>query len=184
PVRGGVAGPGRRLHRGGVMTYHPEGLRTMDDAQREQQGQRPAPRPAGIGLRGWLRWAWRQLTSMRVALMLLMLLALGALPGAVFPQAPQDPAGVAQYRADQPELAAWLERLGLFDVYGSPWFAAIYILLFVSLIGCILPRTRSHLTAARAAPSRVPRRLTRFPARDTHTTTASPEQVTDAVRGA
>src|SRR5699024_93310 len=80
PVRGVGAGPGRRLHHGGVMTSHPEGLRTMDDAQREQQGQRPAPRPAGIGLRGWLRWAWRQLTSMRVALMLLMLLALGALP--------------------------------------------------------------------------------------------------------
>ena len=163
------------------MSYRPEGLRTMDDAEQEAPG--PSA-PAGIGLRGWLRWAWRQLTSMRVALLLLMLLALAALPGAFFPQTPQDPAAVARYHADQPELAAWLDRLGLFDVYSAPWFAAIYLLLFVSLIGCILPRTRTHLAALRAAPSRVPRRLTRFPVHATHTTTASAEEVTGAVRAA
>nr|WP_324650033.1 cytochrome c biogenesis protein ResB [Georgenia sp. H159] len=151
----------------------------MDEAQ-----EAPQPSPAGIGVRGWLRWAWRQLTSMRVALLLLMLLAIAALPGAVFPQAPQDAAAVASYKADQPQLSRWLERLGLFDVYGAPWFAAIYLLLFVSLVGCILPRTRAHVAALRAAPSRVPRRLSRFPVRDTHTTTASPEQVDRAVRSA
>lgn len=159
------------------MSYAPEGLRTMDDS-----GQAPSPRPVGLGLRGWLRWAWRQLTSMRVALLLLMLLGIAALPGAIVPQSPQDPAGVARYRADHPELAEWLERLGLFDVYTAPWFAAVYLLLFISLIGCILPRTRSHLAALRAAPTRVPRRLSRFPAHATHTTTASPAEVEGAVR--
>ncbi len=163
------------------MAYTPEGLRTMDAAG-DPPPQRPAP--AGIGVRGWLRWAWRQLTSMRVALLLLMLLAIAAMPGAFFPQTPQDPSAVAAYHADRPELAAWLERLGLFDVYGAPWFAAIYLLLFVSLIGCILPRTRAHAAALRAAPSRVPSRFTRFPVRDTHTTTASPQEVTAAVRTA
>ena len=34
--------------------------------------------------------------------------------------------------------------LGLFDVFGSPWFTAIYILLFISLIGCVLPRIAAH----------------------------------------
>ena len=163
------------------MSYRPEGLRTLDDAE---QGTPPPAAPTGIGVRGWLRWAWRQLTSMRVALLLLMLLALAALPGAFFPQTPQDAGAVARYRADQPELAAWLDRLGLFDVYASPWFAAIYLLLFVSLIGCILPRTRTHLAALRAAPSRVPRRLTRFPVHATHETDASSEEVTAAVRSA
>ena len=36
------------------------------------------PGPAGDG---WPRWFWRQLTSMRTALILLFLLALGAIPG-------------------------------------------------------------------------------------------------------
>lgn len=30
---------------------------------------------------GWVRWFWRQLTSMRVALILLFLLSLGAIRG-------------------------------------------------------------------------------------------------------
>ncbi|MCM3660206.1 cytochrome c biogenesis protein ResB [Georgenia satyanarayanai] len=162
------------------MSYRPEGLRTMDEAD---DAPPATSAPAGIGVRGWLRWAWRQLTSMRVALLLLMLLALAALPGAFFPQRPQDPAAVAAYYADNPGAAEWLERFGVFDVYGAPWFAAIYLLLFVSLIGCILPRTRAHVRALRAAPSRVPRRLDRFPVHATHTTTASPEEVTRAVRG-
>ncbi len=164
------------------MSYRPEGLRTMDEEQ--SAPQQPTRGPAGIGVRGWLRWIWRQLTSMRVALLLLMLLALAALPGTFFPQAPQDPAGVATYRADHPELATWLERLGLFDIYASPWFAAIYLLLFISLIGCILPRTASHVRALRAAPTRIPRRFTRFPVRDSATVAAPPEQVAAAARRA
>src|SRR5690625_4320696 len=154
----------------------------MDD--QEAAPQQPTRGPAGIGVRGWLRWIWRQLTSMRVALLLLMLLALAALPGTFFPQAPQDPAGVAAYRADHPERPPRLERLGLFDIYASPCFAAIYLLLFISLIGCILPRTASHVRALRAAPTRIPRRFTRFPVRDSATVAAPPEQVAAAARRA
>ena len=33
-----------------------------------------------LGLVGWLRWGWRQLTSMRTALVLLLLLAIAAIP--------------------------------------------------------------------------------------------------------
>lgn len=28
----------------------------------------------------------------------------------------------------------------MFNVYTSPWFSAVYLLLFISLIGCIVPR--------------------------------------------
>src|SRR5690606_6299885 len=73
-----------------------------------------------IGAAGWARWAWRQLTSMRVALLLLLALAVAAVPGSIFPQQPQDPVAVAEYVRDNPTLAAWLERLGFFDVYASP----------------------------------------------------------------
>ena len=47
-----------------------------------------------------------------------------------------------------------LDRLGLFDVFSSPWFAAIYLLLFVSLIGCVLPRASAHLRALRGRAAR------------------------------
>ena len=88
-----------------------------------------------------LRYLWRQLTSMRNALILLLLLGLGSIPGSIFPQRTQSPLKVQEYFASNPSVAKWMDRFYLFDVYGSPWFSAIYILLFISLIGCVLPRT-------------------------------------------
>ncbi|MEN2738139.1 cytochrome c biogenesis protein ResB [Microbacterium sp. X-17] len=113
---------------------------------------------------GWLRWAWRQLITMRTALVLLLLLAIAAVPGSIFPQRSADPNGVTQYFTDNPGLAPILDKLQLFDVYTSVWFSAIYILLFVSLVGCIIPRTRQHWKAMRARPPRTPVRLSRLDA--------------------
>jgi cytochrome c biogenesis protein len=110
------------------------------------------------------RWAWRQLTSMRTALFLLFLLALAAVPGSLVPQTGIDPVRVARFKATHPGLTPWYERLSLFDVYKSPWFAAIYLLLFVSLAGCVLPRSRQHWRALRAKPPPAPRNLARLPA--------------------
>ena len=135
-----------------------------------------------IGAVGLMRWTWRQLTSMRVALMLLMLLAIVAVPGSLLPQRPQDPAAVAAYLADNPWLGGWLDRLGLFDVYASVWFSAVYLLLFVSLIGCIVPRVGQHWRSLLAPPPRVPRRFDRFGVRDALTTTAPPADVIEAAR--
>lgn len=115
-----------------------------------------------LGVTGWLRWGWRQLTSMRVALILLLFLAIGAVPGSVFPQRAADPNGVLEYQAENPDLFPSLDKLSLFDVYSSPWFSAIYILLFISLIGCIIPRIKHHAKALRALPPRTPVRLTRL----------------------
>ncbi len=117
-----------------------------------------------LGFVGWLRWAWRQLTSMRTALMLLLLLAVAAVPGSMVPQRGVDPTKVARYITEHPATSPWLDRLGLFDVYSSPWFSAIYLLLFLSLIGCVVPRTKAHLSALRARPPRTPVRLDRLPA--------------------
>ena len=117
-----------------------------------------------LGVVGWLRWAWRQLTSMRTALVLLLLLAIAAVPGSIFPQRSADPNGVTQYFTDNPDLAPILDGMQLFDVYTSAWFSAIYILLFVSLIGCVIPRTQHHWKALRARPPRTPVRLARLDA--------------------
>jgi cytochrome c biogenesis protein ResB len=51
----------------------------------------------------------------------------------------------------------------LFDVFASFWFTAIYVLLLVSLIGCLTPRLLDHAKALRAQPVSAPRNLSRLP---------------------
>jgi cytochrome c biogenesis protein len=99
---------------------------------------------------------------MRTALILLLLLGVAAIPGSLIPQRTQNPMQVSQYFKESPELATWMDRFSLFDVYGSPWFSAVYILLFISLIGCVLPRTIEHFHAARALPPATPKNLSRM----------------------
>ncbi|GAA4698153.1 cytochrome c biogenesis protein [Promicromonospora umidemergens] len=165
--------------------YVPEGIADefTQGAPSSGEGQPTPNRPAmpALGLVGTLRWMWRQLTSMRVALMLLMLLAVASVPGSVLPQRNQDAAGVIEYLADHPTAGEWLDKAGFFDVYTSVWFSAIYILLFVSLVGCILPRSMAHYRALRGRPPRVPFRFDRFPAKASATTDVSPEEAADAV---
>ncbi|WP_442864706.1 cytochrome c biogenesis protein ResB [Arthrobacter sp. HY1533] len=115
-----------------------------------------------LGFLGMVRWAWRQLTSMRTALFLLLMLAVAAVPGSLFPQRPSAPAEVTQYLKDNPTSGPIMDWFKLFDVYSSPWFAAIYLLLFTSLVGCVLPRAKIHWKAMRSAPPRTPKRLSRL----------------------
>lgn len=115
-----------------------------------------------LGPIGWLRFGWRQLTSMRTALFLLLLLAVAAIPGSLVPQRSSDPNGVVQFRQDNPDLFPVLDWFQVFDTYTSPWFSAVYLLLFVSLIGCVVPRTRHHLAALRTRPPKTPVRLARL----------------------
>ena len=117
------------------------------------------PQLSGIG---FLRWIWRQLTSMRTALVLLLLLGIASIPGSIFPQRSQNPLKVNEYFGTNPQLALWLDRFSLFNVYSSPWFSAIYILLFISLIGCVVPRTWEHFKSARALPPMTPKNLERL----------------------
>ena len=110
-----------------------------------------------------LRWSWRQLTSMRTALLLLLLVALGSVPGSVIPQSNIAAVQVSQWKELHPELTPIYEKLGLFSVYDSPWFSAIYLLLMVSLVGCIIPRTLVYVRALRTPPPPAPRNLGRLP---------------------
>jgi cytochrome c biogenesis protein len=129
-------------------------------------------RPAGVSAPGpaaprrvaglMLRW-WRRLTAMRTAIVLLFLLALAAVPGSLLPQRALSQNKVSAYFTEHPSLAPVLDRFYLFDVFSSPWFAAVYLLLFVSLIGCVLPRALEHFRALRAAPPPAPRNLLRLP---------------------
>jgi len=141
-----------------------------------------SPTPPDLGARGGARWFWRQLTSMRTALVLLLLLAVATIPGSLFPQRGVDLAAVNTYLRENPDAGPWLDRLGLFDVYASPWFAAVYLLLFVSLVGCIVPRARAHATEWRRRPPATPRRLERLPAHRSVTVEGTPQGLQERLR--
>jgi cytochrome c biogenesis protein len=135
-----------------------------------------------LGPAGWLRWAWRTLTSMRTALFLLLLLSVAAVPGSVFPQRSIDATRVADYLAEHPGVGPWLDRLGFFEVFTSPWFSAVYLLLVVSLVGCIVPRSRLHWHALRARPPRAPQRLERLDVHAETTYAGPPTAALEAAR--
>ncbi|MBW5481251.1 cytochrome c biogenesis protein ResB [Streptomyces bambusae] len=160
---------------------------TADTAAAAQLSTAPAEdgaaAPVGIGVIGWLRWFWRQLTSMRVALILLFLLTLGAIPGSLVPQTHIDPMKVEQWKKTHEFWVPLAEKLQLFEVYGSVWFSAIYILLFVSLIGCIVPRTWQFVGQLTGRPPGAPKRLDRMPVYATWRTSAAPDEVLAHARG-
>jgi cytochrome c biogenesis protein len=141
------------------------------------------PRAGRLAPTGWVRWFWRQLTSMRTALILLFLLALASVPGSVLPQEGIDPAAVTQYYQSHPSLAPLFNRLSLFNVFSAPWFAAIYLLLFASLAGCVLPRTVRLVGSARQKPPRAPSNLARLPASASYTTDLTPAAALDSAAG-
>ncbi|USY23149.1 cytochrome c biogenesis protein ResB [Nocardiopsis exhalans] len=119
---------------------------------------------------------------MRTALILLFLLAVGAIPGSILPQNVVSVDEVATYFRENPELAPWLDRFYLFDVFSSPWYAAIYLLLFVSLAGCVIPRALVHAKAVRARPVTTPRNLGRMPYVARFSTDAAPETALEQAR--
>ncbi|MGK2882952.1 MAG: cytochrome c biogenesis protein ResB [Mycobacterium sp.] len=130
----------------------------------------------------YVRNTWRTLTSMGTALVLLFLLAVAAIPGALLPQRSLNEAKVAEYLAVHPTIGQWLDRLQAFDVFSSFWFTAIYVLLFVSLVGCLTPRMIDHAMTLRAVPVPAPRNLARLPKHASAETRGDPEGLANDVR--
>ena len=148
-----------------------------DLRQRPSDDRQATALPPDLTIRELARWSWRQLTSMRTALVLLLLLALAAIPGSVIPQEDVDSLAVSQWRENHPRLAPIWDRLDLFAVYGSVWFSAIYILLMISLVGCIVPRLFVYARALRARPPKAPRNLSRLPESTSYVTDEDPDEV-------
>src|SRR5699024_945799 len=130
----------------------------------------PGAEPGGPRRRGpftrataFARNVWRHLTSMRTALILLFLLALASLPGALLPQWDLNSSKTAQYILDHPTIGPVLNALGFFDVFAAPWYAAIYLLLGISLVGCLTPRSLEFVRQWRAKPAAAPRNHSRLP---------------------
>ncbi len=129
------------------------------------------------------RTLWRALTSMGTALVLLFLLALGAIPGALLPQRNLNVSRVNAYLAAHPVVGPWLDRLQAFNVFASFWFTAVYVLLFVSLVGCLTPRMLEHAKTLRATPVAAPRNLSRLPKHAEAAIVGAPEEVAATMAG-
>lgn len=99
---------------------------------------------------------------MRTALILLFVIAAAAIFGSLFPQRPVSPDRVAQFLTDNPGIGEVLDRLGMFDVFGSAWFTAIYLALLTAMVACLVPRTRSLVRLLRSTPPRGISRLDRY----------------------
>jgi cytochrome c biogenesis protein len=152
----------------------------LGDAARLSTAPAPVTGGSGGGLLRTLRTAWRRLTSMRTALLLLTLLALAAIPGTLLPQRGLNPVKVNEYIANHPQLGPFLDKLSLFDVFAAPWFAAIYLLLFISLIGCLVPRIRLHARSLRRRPPAAPRNLSRLSTSTRWQDERAPEEIVAA----
>ncbi|HVM00334.1 MAG TPA: cytochrome c biogenesis protein ResB [Egibacteraceae bacterium] len=100
--------------------------------------------------------AWRRLRRMSTALMLLFALAVTSILATFIPQQPLVPTTVADWRTGEAgpgaAVAQAFDALGLFDVFGTWWFTALTVLLFVSLTGCLLPRWRAFARVVRRRP--------------------------------
>ncbi|MBM7365969.1 cytochrome c biogenesis protein ResB [Gordonia hydrophobica] len=129
-----------------------------------------------------LRKAWRGLTSMRTALALLFLLALAAIPGAILPQRELNESKTLEYIESHGTLGTIMDRLQLFDVFSSTWFTAVYVLLFVSLVGCLTPRIWEHFQALRTKPVAAPRNLARMPRHIDETVDGTPTELGDRIQ--
>uniref|UniRef100_UPI003D8DE662 cytochrome c biogenesis protein ResB n=1 Tax=Gordonia sp. B7-2 TaxID=3420932 RepID=UPI003D8DE662 len=157
---------------------------TTHDAPPPDAPKPAASRPHWIKRRVlWpLRNLWRSLTSMRTALVLLFLLALAAIPGALLPQRDLNEQKTVQYIADHGTLGELMDRVQLFEVFSSTWFTAIYVLLFVSLVGCLTPRMVEHFHNLRAKPVAAPRNLSRLPRHVEHTVDGDPEEIAARIK--
>lgn len=128
---------------------------------------------------------WRKLRRMSTALILLFVLAGAAVLATFIPQRPLIASTVEQWLSGEAGPGAGVARvfdwLGLFDVFGAPWFAVLVVLLFTSLTGCLLPRWRGFLRVWRK-PAPAGRNLERLSHSESWLTELSPEEALAAAR--
>jgi cytochrome c biogenesis protein len=129
-----------------------------------------------------LRRGWREFRSMRTALILLLAIGVAAIFGSLFPQRNISPQRVQQYFDQHATLAPILDRLGMFDVFGAPWFMAIYLALLTALTACLVPRITAYARLVRTRPHKPRPRLDHYRNYASFEASASPEQATEVVR--
>src|SRR6185503_9048131 len=130
-------------------------------------------------LRRSVALVWRTLRSMRTAIILLLMLAAASVVGSLVPQLPNSPGRVAAFLDDHVFWGRAFQAAGFFDVFGSWWFVLVTALLFVSLVACLVPRSRAMIRAARQRPIQA-RELDAFPSFTERRVSSSPSDAANA----
>ncbi|MFW6163684.1 MAG: cytochrome c biogenesis protein ResB [Planctomycetota bacterium] len=99
------------------------------------------PRPGLTArLAGLCRRAWKAVRSVRVAAVLMGLIALACIVGTLIKQEPYDPAAMHQKYGRR--LASLIGLLGLNQLYHTGWFIALLALFALSTTACAVSRLR------------------------------------------
>jgi cytochrome c biogenesis protein len=106
------------------------------------------------------RRLWRFFGSLKLAVVLLIAVAVVFLLGTLFPQLSPEVAGdpqasarwLAMAREKYGALAGLYETLGLFDVYRSPWFILLITALILNTLICTIRRFKATWRAITARP--------------------------------
>jgi len=117
-----------------------------------------------LGFKPWFRAIWRQLCSLKLTVILLIAVAAASALGSLFPQMlpsiAADPAAQAEWLAAARErygaTTSFLRTVGLFDLYRTPWFLALFAALFLNTAACTVDRF-ARIWRATFAPPRVVR---------------------------
>ena len=163
------------------MTETAQRLDAAPEQPAPRRGLPDIPGPVETAVR-----AWRALRRMSTALLLLFALAAASVVATVVPQAPVTAVSAEQWRSGTAgpgqAVARVLDALGLFDVFGSWWFMALIVLLFVSLTGCLVPRYRAFFKVARRQPA-AGRNFGRLSSTQTFTSELPPDAALAAAHG-
>ncbi|MEO6398884.1 MAG: cytochrome c biogenesis protein ResB, partial [Tepidiformaceae bacterium] len=97
-----------------------------------------------------LRTAWNLLTNVKFALTLVGTALIAGFIGVVLPQVPgpmrANPAARSAWlelrRDDFGGLATTMDRVGLFDIFHTPWFNGLWLLIIVAVTVCTVSRFR------------------------------------------
>jgi cytochrome c biogenesis protein len=99
-----------------------------------------------------LQWLWRQFSSVRLAVILILVVTGLSLVGALLIQAPAEISGDPQAYSSwvnmvsANKMGGWapvLSALRLFNVFRSPWFIIACVLLMINILICTLNRWNS-----------------------------------------
>jgi cytochrome c biogenesis protein len=128
-------------------------------------GAQPAPLPRAHGLDPF-RGAWALLTNVKFALVLLGTACFAGFLGVVIPQMPAPMRGnpaarqawIELQRTDFGAFTGLMERLQLFEVFYSPWFNGLWILIILSVTVSTVSRFRPTARSVHRPPKSVPDR--------------------------
>jgi len=108
-----------------------------------------------------MTWLWRLVTSVKLALSLILVIAVVSLIGIVLDQVPGHPAGQVGGKewwletVARPKYGVWtdvLDSLGLFQIFRSPWFLVPVAILAVSILACSMNRWKQMRKAISGGP--------------------------------